>query len=166
VLSLIKVGLILRSIIGLSIYSTPRAVRMCHYSGIGHDFVFVVKCLQQEYPLRCSAVVFGLSLLIFGHGFRITEGRLSFYNDLSTNGFENFFNCFWAAFITMATVGYGDYIPTAYLAQLLAVTLAILGVVLNSQLVVALSGYLRMKVSEARSHTVLYRLQEQDLLRK
>ncbi len=58
----------------------------------------------------------------------------------------------------MATIGYGDYIPTTSLAQLLAVTLAILGVVLNSQLIMALTGYLRMKVSEARSHTVLYRL--------
>lgn len=66
----------------------------------------------------------------------------------------------------MTTIGYGDYIPTTALAQILALTLAILGVVFNSQLVVALSGYLRMKVSEARSHTVLCRLQEQDLLRK
>lgn len=66
----------------------------------------------------------------------------------------------------MATIGYGDYIPTTSLAQLLAVTLAILGVVLNSQLIMALTGYLRMKVSEARSHTVLHRLQEQEKLRK
>lgn len=66
----------------------------------------------------------------------------------------------------MSTLGYGDYIPTTSLAQLLDVTLAILGVVLNSQLIMALTGYLKMKVSEARSHTVLYRLQEQEKLRK
>jgi hypothetical protein len=69
---LLKVGIIVRSVVRLSLYATPRAVRMCHYSGIAHDFVFVVKCLQQEYPLRCSATVFGLSLLIFGYGFRVT----------------------------------------------------------------------------------------------
>jgi hypothetical protein len=166
VLMLLKVGLIVRAIVGLSLYATPRAVRMCHYSGIGHDFVFVGKCLQQEHPLRCSAAVFGLSLLIFGYGFRVTEGQLSVLNSLPATGFESFGNCYWAAFITMATIGYGDYIPTTSLAQLLAVALAILGVVLNSQLIMALTGYLRMKVSEARSHTVLFRLQEQDLLRR
>jgi hypothetical protein len=47
----------------------------------------------------------------------------------------------------MATIGYGDYIPTTFLARMLAVLLAILGVVLNSQLIMALTGYLRMKVS-------------------
>lgn len=72
VLMLLKVGIIVRSIVRLSLYATPRAVRTCHYSGISHDFIFVVKCIQQEYPLRCSAAVFGLSLLVFGYGFRVT----------------------------------------------------------------------------------------------
>lgn len=166
VLMLLKVSLIMRSIVGLSIYASPRAGRICHYSGIGHDFIFVAKCLQQEHPLRCSAAVFGFSLLIFGYGFRVTEGQLSLLNGLPATGFESFWNCYWAAFITMATIGYGDYIPTTSLAQLLAIALAILGVVLNSQLIMALTDYLRMKVSEARSHTVLFRLQEQEQLRR
>lgn len=85
--------------------------------------------------------------MAFGYGFRITEGRLSQLNALSATGFESFGNCYWTSFITMATIGYGDYIPTTFLAQLLAVMLAVLGMVLNSQLIMALTGYLRMKVS-------------------
>jgi hypothetical protein len=61
----------------------------------------------------------------------------------------------------MTTIGYGDYIPTTFLARFLAIFLAIIGVVLNSLLIMALTGYLKMMVSEARSHTVLFRLQEQ-----
>jgi hypothetical protein len=84
---LLKVGLIMRSIVALTLYATPRAVRMCHYSGIAHDFVFVGKCLQQEHPLRCSAAVFGISLMIFGYGFRVTEGQLSVLNTIPETGF-------------------------------------------------------------------------------
>jgi Ion channel len=47
----------------------------------------------------------------------------------------------------MATIGYGDYIPTTTLAQIQAVILAVIGVVLNSQLIMALTNYLKMKIS-------------------
>lgn len=47
----------------------------------------------------------------------------------------------------MATIGYGDYIPDAIIARLLAVALAVIGVVLNSMLVVSLSEYLKMKMN-------------------
>lgn len=55
----------------------------------------------------------------------------------------------------MATIGYGDFYPTTPLAQIQAVILAIIGVVLNSQLIMALTDYLKMKISEVRSHTTL-----------
>jgi len=42
----------------------------------------------------------------------------------------------------MATIGYGDYVPVTTIARILAVSLAIIGVLLNSLLVVALSKYL------------------------
>ena len=65
----------------------------------------------------------------------------------------------------MATIGYGDYIPTTILARFLAISLAIIGVVLNSQLIMALSEYLKMKRRESHSHTTLSRLHEQEELR-
>jgi hypothetical protein len=65
----------------------------------------------------------------------------------------------------MATIGYGDYIPDAIIARLLAVALAVIGVVLNSMLVVSLSEYLKMKMNEIRSHTTLFRLSKQKELR-
>ncbi len=158
VLMIIKIYIIIRSIVSLSMFATPRAIRMCLYNNIDHNFFFVFKCLQQEYPLRCTTVIFGFSLLIFGYGLRVTEGQLSRFNQIDKNGFENFSNCYWCAFITMATIGYGDYIPTTSLAQFQAITLAIIGVVLNSQLIMALTNYLKMKISEVRSHTTLQRL--------
>lgn len=97
-------------------------------------------------------------MVSFGYGFRVTEGRVSTYNDMPLNGFEVISNCYWWTLITMTTIGYGDYKLTTIHARALAIILAILGVVLSSQLVVALSDYLTMKANEARSHTTLFRL--------
>ena len=134
-----KVYIVIRSIVALTIFSTPRASRICNYSGINHDFFFIIKCLQQEYPLRCFGVIFLLSMVIFGYAFRITEGKLSYYNDIPLNRFEDLLYCIWFTFITMATVGYGDIVVTTNLAKFIAVLLSILGVAINSQLIMALT---------------------------
>ena len=86
-LMLVKVYIIIRSLVALTIFSTPRALRICLYSGIDHDLLFTLKCLQSEYSLRCTTIIFGLSLFLFGYGFRVTEGQLSKYNGVDKNGF-------------------------------------------------------------------------------
>lgn len=79
---ILKIYIVIRSIVALTIFSTPRASRICSYSGINHNFFFIIKCMQQEYPLRCSGLIFILSLIIFGYAFRITEGRLRSFNNV------------------------------------------------------------------------------------
>lgn len=45
ILSLIRAYIIFRSLVNLSIYSTPRSSRLCHHNGIDQDFLYSVKCL-------------------------------------------------------------------------------------------------------------------------
>lgn len=47
ILLILKIYIILRSIVALTMFSTPRASRICNYSGINHNFFFIIKCLQQ-----------------------------------------------------------------------------------------------------------------------
>ena len=47
VLMLIKVFLIFRSMIYLTVYSSPRAIRLCTYNNIDHTSFFSIKCIQQ-----------------------------------------------------------------------------------------------------------------------
>lgn len=45
IISLVRVYIIFRSMVNLSIYSTPRSSRLCHHNGINQDFLYSVKCL-------------------------------------------------------------------------------------------------------------------------
>lgn len=145
VIMIIKVYIILRSAVTLTIFSSPRASRICRQSGFEHDFLFSVKCLQKDFPLWSTTIFFSVSFILFGYGIRVSEGRLSALNPISLNGFESYQNCYWFAFITMTTIGYGEYYPVTFLGRLLTIILSIIGVVLNSLLVVALNEYLKMK---------------------
>ena len=47
----------------------------------------------------------------------------------------------------MTTVGYGDYYPKTIPGRSVAVCAAVMGVILGSLLIVALSNYLTMQIS-------------------
>lgn len=100
-------------------------------------------------------------LMVFGYALKLSEGVLFLYNPGLVTGFESYSNCFWCTFITMATVGYGDYYPKTLPGRGIILITAISGVLLSSLLIVSLSLYLDMIPSESKSHITLLRLGEQ-----
>ncbi len=97
----------------------------------------------------------------------MAEGVLFLYNSGLKTGFESYENCLWSTFITMSTVGYGDYYPKTILGRTVMIIAAIFGVFLSSLLIVSLSLYLEMIPSENKSHLILARLgEQQNLLRE
>lgn len=105
---------------------------------------------------------FLIQLLILGYGMRISEGNVQRENPhFPPTGFENYINCFWCVFITMATVGYGDYYPKSVGGRAVSFLAAISGIIVNSLLIVSLSAYLTMQTCETSSHLTLIRLQHQ-----
>ena len=139
---MVKIYLVFRSLVAMSIYTSPRAVRLCSYSNIDHTWFFSMKCIQQEYPLAFTTVISLVFMFIIGIGFRVTEGNLYYLNSgvlSSKTGFEDYSTCLWFTFITMTSIGYGEYSPISPMGRLLAGFIAIFGVILNSFLVVALT---------------------------
>ena len=110
VLMMAKIYLVFRSLVAMSIYTSPRAVRLCSYSNIDHTWFFSLKCIQQEYPLAFTTVISLVFMFIIGIGFRVTEGNLYYLNRgvlSSKTGFEDYSTCIWFTFITMTSIGYG-----------------------------------------------------------
>lgn len=161
-----KIYIVVRAIINISTFSSPRATRLCYQNGFQHNLLYVVKCLLNESPLSAIAVNFVGMLMVFGYALKLSEGVLFLYNPGLSTGFESYQNCFWCTFITMATVGYGDYYPKTLPGRAIILITAISGVLLSSLLIVSLSLYLEMIPSESKSHITLLRLGEQQHLAK
>jgi hypothetical protein len=137
-----KVYIVIRALITISTYSSPRASRLCHQNGFEHSFLYVVKCILHEKPLTAITVNFGILIMVWGYALKLSEGVLFLYNAGLRTGFEDYGNCFWSVFITMSTVGYGDYYPKTLPGRLIMLATAISGVLLSSLLIVSLSLYL------------------------
>ncbi len=98
--------------------------------------------------MRIIALGFAVQLGTLGFGLKLSEGFLIYDNpDLSPTGFENYINCYWCIFITMATVGYGDYYPKTLPGRMIGLIAAASGIILTSLLIVSLSAYLTMQTN-------------------
>lgn len=89
-------------------------------------------------------VTFGYLMLLFSYSLKVSEGVLFLYNSGLSTGFEDYSNCLWCIFMTMSTVGYGDYYPKTLPGRILILITAIIGVFLSSLLIVSVSLYLEM----------------------
>jgi voltage-gated potassium channel len=110
-------------------------------------------------PIQIIAINFAIIIVLGGYCLKLSEGVLFLYNAGYTTGFENYANCFWSIFITMATVGYGDFFPKTTPGRIIIMFIAIFGVLLSSLLIVSLNLYLNMAPNETKSHVIITRLQ-------
>lgn len=154
ILLLMKTFIIVRSLVNITIYSSPRSSRLCHQNGIEHNLLYTIKCILNEEPLGAISIIFIILILVFGNGLKLSEGVLALYNQnqstvrfFSTGTLESYENCFWCIFITMATVGYGEYYPKTLPGRYIIFITAISGVLLSSLLIVSLSSKLEMQPS-------------------
>lgn len=162
-LSMYRVYIPFRSLISMSSYANPRAARLCKYNRIEHNMLYCIKCILQEHPLRAITSVFLVQELVLGYCLRVSEGFLTRDNpNLTDARFNSYINCFWCIFITMTTVGYGDYFPKTVPGRIVTFKAAFSGVIISSLLIVSLSAYLTMQAHELKSHLTLLRIRNQE----
>jgi hypothetical protein len=73
--------------------------------------------------------------------------------------FESLENSIWVVWITMTTVGYGDFYPRTLYGRILTIIISIWGIFIVSMMVVVLSNFLSLDISEKRALLVLNRLE-------
>ena len=87
-LSLFRIFILIRSLVNLTMYATPRAARLCNHNGIGHTFLYCIKCILRERPLHAISFVFIIMWITLGYSLKLSEGTLHRTNpSLSPNGF-------------------------------------------------------------------------------
>lgn len=105
---LIRCYIILRVVVANTKFASPRASRLCRIHLCEPNFMYSVKCILKEYPLRALLTMFMMLLFIFGHGLKLSEGPLKLIEgDAAKMDFTEYTNCFWCIIVTMGTIGYG-----------------------------------------------------------
>jgi hypothetical protein len=149
---LARIYLVYSAIVSSTIYLSTRGSRICRIYGTKCNLYFGFKCLFNTRPLFFLVVIFITMLFVFGEMVRLSE------EDVPSSTLGIFGNSLWCVMITMGTVGYGDYYPQTYLGRVILFFAAITGIIVASLLILTLSTYLSMKMSENKAHITMHRL--------
>lgn len=84
-----------------------------------------LKLSISENPLLTIGIFYLTNLVIFAYIIRILEEKNPVYD------FESMYNSIWFTFVTMSTVGYGDYVPSASHTKICAIFICMVGVMQN-----------------------------------
>jgi hypothetical protein len=137
---ILRLIFLIRAALNYSIFSDNYAIMMSKEHKVSNNIRFAIKCLLKTQHIKlvmlffCAGVViFGFMLRIFDRPFWVQKGSIEF---------DSFFVPMWTVFVTMLTIGYGDYYPITFLGKVIVYAGALWGVFICSLIIVCLQGLL------------------------
>lgn len=131
---------LIRATINYSIFSDHYANTVAKEHGVKCNVRFALKCILKTHHIKivfifflASNIFLGFALRVFERPFWAAKGRLEF---------EYLTNSLWLVFITMLTIGYGDYVPMTTAGRIILVISGLWGTFIISLVVVCLYGLL------------------------
>lgn len=131
---------LIRAAINYSVFSDNYAIKISKEHNVNNNLRFAIKCLLKTHHIKlvmwlffASVVIFGFMLRIFDRPFWVLKGRIEF---------ESYFVPMWCIFVTMLTIGFGDFFPITFLGKVITYIAALWGVFVCSLIIVCLQGLL------------------------
>ena len=138
-------------------FKTSRSARICKMFGEWASDTFAIRCFFDAHPFIMIFMLYSFCLTFFSFTIRIFE-RVYTLNDSSLPNFDRLDNCVWCVFITMMTVGYGDYYPSTTLGRIVMFICSLSGIIFNSLVTVAFFKSLEFSSNENKAYLILQRL--------
>lgn len=163
-LSLLKIFILLRAFLTKSVWYSDRAYRVCQIFSFEMSYMFVIRSLMYHSPFVISISWNVIGVLVFAFAIRTTEKPLKLASDKMDH--SQFLSCVWESFITMTTVGYGDFFPRTNKGRVIMILCALYGILGFSLIVVSVTNILQMSIREKRAYLLLKRVNYKNKMKK
>jgi hypothetical protein len=145
-----------RSLLNFGNYKSEIAMRTCQQFRIPTKAAFALKCTVARYPLQTLAYFVTSSVVIFGLVQRVFERPMMHYpGQYEGQDFDYLGNSMWNIFITMTTVGYGDFSPITLFGRVVTAVSAFWGGIILSMTFVTLQSVFILTSNESKAYSLL-----------
>lgn len=131
---------LIRAAINYSIFSDNYAMEICKEHKIANNIRFAIKCLLKTHHIKVVMLFFCAGVIVCGFILRIIDRP--FWVQKGSIEFDSYFVPMWTVFVSMLTIGYGDYYPITLLGKFIIYVSSLWGVFICSLIIVCLQGLL------------------------
>jgi potassium intermediate/small conductance calcium-activated channel subfamily N protein 2 len=122
------------------------------------DTAFAFKALQKENPFFTLFIIFVLTCVCFGFSLRNFELHYWETQPELLQNWRYHWNAMWCVFVSMTTVGYGDFYPKTHLGRFIIIVACIVGIYFVSMMMVFMTQKSILNENEQKAYKLITRL--------
>ncbi len=122
------------------------------------DFKFAFKAIQKERPFITLLVIFLLTVVCFGFSLRNFELHYWETQPKLEQNWRYHWNAMWCIFVSMTTVGYGDFYPKTHLGRVVTIAACLVGMYCVSMMMVFMTKESYLTDSELKAYNLITRI--------
>ena len=161
-ISLLRIIFVLKYLKNLTRFTDTNSEKICEKYACKANESFAFKAFQKENPFIVLFSIFLLSCLCFGYAMQNFEilywEHYSNQND-NYQSWEYIWNSFWFVFVTMTTVGYGDFYPKTQVGRVITIFCSLVGCYFVSSMMVFMTNKTAKNEKEEKAFKLIIRLQ-------
>ena len=161
-ISLLRIIFVLKYLKNLTRFTDSNSEKICEKYACKANESFAFKAFQKENPFIVLFSIFLLSCLCFGYAMQNFEILYwEHYSKESDNyqSWEYIWNSFWFVFVTMTTVGYGDFFPKTQVGRVITIFCSLVGCYFVSSMMVFMTNKTAKNEKEEKAFKLIIRLQ-------
>lgn len=133
-----------------SAWLTGETFQICRKFGFTPDLYFVLKTELKQRPFKVLICSMAALSVLAGLIIQSCERTFVPSDPASVQDYSYFVNPLWLCFVTMSTVGYGDFFPRTHLGRLVGVVVCLFGMIVVSLLVIFLQQLIEFNPKEQK----------------
>ena len=142
----------------LSIYDSVLSEKILDKFYLSTNLFFTMKAYQKSNPFISLIFLFAISCLCFSLCIRIFEMYYWETYDVITQDWTFIWNALWCVFVSMTTVGYGDFYPKTHFGRIFVIISCSVGIYFISMMMIFLTQKSILSESELKSYKLITRL--------
>ena len=142
----------------LTKWSSLQAESMCEKYVCEANSSFAFKCLQKEYPFITLTLIFLLTCICFGFSLRVFELHYWESEEIKAQDWTYEWNAVWCIFVSMTTVGYGDFFPKTHMGRIIVILACVVGTYFVSMMMVFMTQKSILDETEFKAYKLITRL--------
>ena len=148
-----------------SIYNSLLSEKILDKFYLSPNLIFTIKAYQKSNPFIYLTLLFTISCITFSLSIRIYEMHYWETITLIQQDWTSIYNSIWCIFVSMTTVGYGDFYPKTHFGRIIIIFSCVIGIYFISMMMIFLTQKSILSESEMKSYKLITRIKIRNQLK-